>query len=612
MFDLHSITLTNFRSYRGTHEFEFPTTDGLYFLTGKNLATPALGSNGAGKSTFLDAITWALFGRTTRGLKAAEAVSWGAVSAAVTVELTVGDRRGLIKRTQRPNGLWLDGKPVDQVELQKFLRLNYDSFKYSVLNPQFSESFFAMQPTAKLNLFSDIQNLDYWLEQSTVAGKHADKIAAKITECTTFINRDEGRLIGLKEDIAALTVSVKNYEIEKEAKVAKIRVQAGELYKELKKLGTAIVKIEDAIVKAKAELKVCLFEMDNWASKRNTFLDKIAAVSKRRIEVVADKKAVRIEKLKAGSCPTCLREVSPMHAHNVDDINKRIQLELDAQIAIIDDTLQTLTKEMIKAKNGFNRQENLALECRSDLNSLDKKLNKQEAEQTRINDRLDEIGLQLDLLEAERNPHKEMLNDKKRLFKELTEGLVEDRTVLEGYEASHAAVSYWVKGFKRVRLFIIEQAFRTLEVEVNNVLAQLSMPDWQITFDIERENKSGGMTKGFVVFVKSPGNAEPVRWETWSGGETQRLQLAGDLGLANLIMQSVGLDNKIEIFDEPSTHLSIEGMMDLANTLHERALEEGKRIWIVDHTSIANFGEFEGIIIARKDRNGSSISIEAN
>src|SRR5258707_2034718 len=111
------------------------------------------------------------------------------------------------------------------------------------------------------------------------------------------------------------------------------------------------------------------------------------------------------------------------------------------------------------------------------------------------------------------------------------------------------------------------------------------MIDWQISFDVERESKSGGITKGFVVFVKSPANTEPVRWENWSGGETQRLQLAAALGLANLIMQQNGLDNTIEFYDEPSTHLSAEGMIGLADMLHERAISEQKRIWIVDHTS---------------------------
>src|SRR6516164_10253421 len=61
------VELYNFKSYRGTHKFTFPQDPGLYLITGKNLIQPRLGSNGVGKSTLLDAIFWALYGRTPRG-----------------------------------------------------------------------------------------------------------------------------------------------------------------------------------------------------------------------------------------------------------------------------------------------------------------------------------------------------------------------------------------------------------------------------------------------------------------------------------------------------------------------------------------------------------------
>src|SRR6266850_3765896 len=171
MFDLRSISFTNFRSYVGTHEFEFPKAVGLYYFTGKNLSEPALGANGSGKSTFLDAITWCLYGLTTRKLKANEVLPWDSdASCSVTLELTVGQQELQIKRTQKPNSLLLNDKPVDQTELETHLRLNFDSFLYAVINTQFGQSFFSLTPSAKLTLFSDIMGLDFWLEKSEAAG----------------------------------------------------------------------------------------------------------------------------------------------------------------------------------------------------------------------------------------------------------------------------------------------------------------------------------------------------------------------------------------------------------------------------------------------------------
>ena len=111
------------------------------------------------------------------------------------------------------------------------------------------------------------------------------------------------------------------------------------------------------------------------------------------------------------------------------------------------------------------------------------------------------------------------------------------------------------------------------------------------------------MTKGFTMFVTNASRPEPVRFEAWSGGEAQRLQLAGDLGLANLIMLQAGLRSTIEFFDEPSKHLSRAGLLDLAETLHQRAITEQKRILLIDHQTI-DFGEFADIIKIVKTKQG--------
>ena len=169
------------------------------------------------------------------------------------------------------------------------------------------------------------------------------------------------------------------------------------------------------------------------------------------------------------------------------------------------------------------------------------------------------------------------------------------------------AVSFWVSGFKRVRLFIVEETLRQLELEINNALGSLGLLDWHIELDVERENKSGGITKGFTVLVHAPGAPGPVKLEAWSGGETQRLLLAGDLGLANLIMERAGLSNTIEFFDEPSRHLSQEGILDLAETLMQRAIDSERRVCIIEH-SLLDY-PYTGIVTVVKDSDGSHIEL---
>lgn len=614
LISLHSIILTNFRAYRGTHEFEFPVDCGLYFFTGKN--NTSLGANGAGKSTLLDGIVWALYGRTTRGLKANEVITWGnPKGCAVTLSLTVGTKRLQIQRTQKPNGLFLGDKVVDQKELEKHIRLNYEAFMYSVINSQFGTSFLSVSPAEKLTLFSDIMNLDFWLKKSDEASKLAKQHEDRIGSLQTLINRNEGQLTTVAADIKTLQMDEAAFEDERMGKIAEIKQQSLSTYKEVGKLNTAIDKLKAEKSSLMPELKKVNLEASKLEGKRDDYLSEMSKLSGNRTIIVN-----RIEELKEDiavlkalgiRCPTCRQAV---HKGTLEVEVSFIEGEIkqdEAKIKGVEKLLRTMTEDMIRAKNAISGKVALADEIRDEISELDTKLTLKMAHVKNVDSKFDELGLRLHEAEGAKNPHSTMLAAKRASLKDLKAVIAESVATKGQAEVQHEAASFWIKGFKRIRLFIIEQAFRTLEIEVNNCLAQLGMPDWQITFDVERENKSGGVTKGFVVFVKSPANNEPVRWENWSGGETQRLQLAGDLGLANLIMQQAGLTNTIEFYDEPSTHLSPEGMMDLANMLHDRAVSEQKRIWIVDHGSITNFGEFTGIITARKDGNGSSITYNA-
>ena len=146
MFDIESVELENFRSFHGKHTFTLPTDPGLYLITGKNEIEPRLGANGIGKSTLLDAIYWCLYGRTTRGLKAGDVVSWDEKSCRVSVLLGTT----LITRTQNPNSLIVKGIPISQEALQALLRLGPEAFTYAIMLPQFGDSFFDLPPAAKL------------------------------------------------------------------------------------------------------------------------------------------------------------------------------------------------------------------------------------------------------------------------------------------------------------------------------------------------------------------------------------------------------------------------------------------------------------------------------
>jgi len=184
--------------------------------------------------------------------------------------------------------------------------------------------------------------------------------------------------------------------------------------------------------------------------------------------------------------------------------------------------------------------------------------------------------------------------------------LHEAREDLDTSERKRSLYSYWVRGFKEVRLGLIGEALIELEVEANSGVEALGLRGWELRFQVDRENKGGGVQRGFSVGVKSPLSVGIVPWEAWSGGEAQRLRIAAQMGVSDLARSRTGVDIPLEVWDEPTAGLSPGGVDDLLEALRARAIAEGREIWVVDHRTHA-FGGFDGGATIIKTPSGSRI-----
>lgn len=607
-FSIYAIELHNFKCFRGDHTFEFPQEPGLYHFTGKNLHNPRLGANGVGKSTVIDAINWVLFGRTSRGLKANDIISWGEKSASVALTLGFGDKDREISRSQKPNKILIDGEPKSQEDIDDLIRLNQEAFNASVIIPQFNESFFDLPPAKKLAMFSKIMDLDYWLDKADLAKEHAMVIWEAITDAERRLSNKEGGVESLKANIEALEKFDEEFEVKK--------------IDDRTELEYLIEKIKRALSKAKKRYAKSVVNSDGY-EKRLLAIDKQWTTARKELNELANQRGrisghmsslksdVRnlqsdideIASMEGDRCPTCLQVVDKNHVKKHDDKVSTRQAKLSRQIKKLAKSDEALAKKETKLKkriSDYREEANDLARERDKLLDADRKAKQVVRDIER--DLKDAKG-DLDKVNNEKNPYKGLIEKDKKRIKVAKADIKALKATLEELKEKHEAVSYWVGGFKRVRLFVIEDAILNLEIEVNNLLVSLGLPDWRITLDVERENKSGGVTKGFSVIVHSPKTDEPVRWEAFSGGETQRLRLAGDLGLSNLIMERAGFSNTIEMLDEPSEHMSPEGIEDLVDTLHHRAVSSGRIIWLVEHSAVS-FGDFAGKLLSTMGEDG--------
>src|SRR5258706_7132751 len=244
-------------------------------MTGINYDNPRLDGNGCGKSSLLDAISWCLEGKTTRGLRSNDIIARGYNTCFVVVEVDVGNEILIIKATQNPNLLTVSGHTVDREALIKRLRLNFQSFLYSVIIPEAGNSFIDLSPGEKLTLFSQIMDLDIWLEKSELALEKSNEIKDSIATCEREIAQLNGRLTAIISTMEDLQVKSEEFDQKKAEKIKHLSIELNKIIADieefkteitvfdlaLKELGTKIRCAEDAVKEQDQHIKDLEFEL---------------------------------------------------------------------------------------------------------------------------------------------------------------------------------------------------------------------------------------------------------------------------------------------------------------------------------------------------------------
>jgi DNA repair exonuclease SbcCD ATPase subunit len=208
--------------------------------------------------------------------------------------------------------------------------------------------------------------------------------------------------------------------------------------------------------------------------------------------------------------------------------------------------------------------------------------------------------------EEAHNPHLEAVKGlirKKNVIKAEIEGMQELRAKLSRISER---VKFWVKGFKEVQLYIIDEVLQELELVSNSMLTEMGLEDWSLKYAVEKETQAGTVQRGLNVTVLSPDNDKAVRWECWSGGEGQRLRVVGALALSEVLLNHAGVTPNIEILDEPTRGLSDEGVNDLCEYLATRAEQLNKQCWLIDHAAIPS-SHFTSTLTVLRDKKGSRL-----
>lgn len=192
------LTIEGFTSFPERTEIDFTDLD-LFAI---------VGPTGSGKTSLLDAMTWALYGKTSRlGKTAAELISHGSNKVTAHLEFAVGSDRYQVARTAKRGGspqvrlekhdgaAWTPGEADGATEINeavcKIVGLDFDAFTRSVVLPQGKfDAFLRGEHKERREILKTLLGLEVYDRMRELAGGKRDQIKAKEEAQQGVIDRD--------------------------------------------------------------------------------------------------------------------------------------------------------------------------------------------------------------------------------------------------------------------------------------------------------------------------------------------------------------------------------------------------------------------------------------
>ncbi|NBW14478.1 MAG: recombinase [Caulobacteraceae bacterium] len=457
-----------------------------------------VGTNGAGKSTILDALTFSLFGRPFRKINKPQLINTvNEKDCIVEVEFTIGTTEWKVVRGIKPNifEIYRNGEVLDQasasVDQQKWLeqtilKMNYKSFTQIVILGSSTFVPFMQLPAAhRREVIEDLLDIKIFSSMNTV----------------------------IKEKIRQIREEVKTLELKKESLFDKVEMQRN-FIEELENRGNA--KINDNQKKiANLDTEVGIYMRENSSLEESIFkyikeqeevtgaADKLrklgnlkGKISQKVLTITTEHKFFTENTV----CPTCTQEIDEtFRLHRITDAQNKAK-ELQSGYQELEET--------IKSEEERERQFNiLSKEITKLTHEVSQNNTKISGCQRQIRDFESEIQTLTNQLKNKNTEHEKLESFRETLQKTYDELAVKKDSI------NYYDFAYGLLKDGGVKSKIIKKYLPLINQQVNRYL---QMMDFYINFTLDEE---------FNETVQSPIH-EDFSYASFSEGEKMRIDLA--------------------------------------------------------------------------------------
>ena len=464
----------------------------------KSSTTLVVGTNGAGKSTMLDALTFSLFGKSFRGINKPQLInSTNEKDCLVEIEFKIGTISWKVRRGIKPGIFEIyknesllnqDASSSDQQKWfeQNVLKMNYKSFtQIVILGSSNFVPFMQLTAASRREVIEDLLDIKIFSSMNTV-------IKNKIK-----LLREETRTLDLKKESISDKISMQENFIEDIEKRGKESIKdkedkIDELTSESSNLSEELSSITDKIDGLNVEL-----EKYKGAKEKLRKLGNLKGKITQKVSTITKEYTFFTENT---VCPTCTQELE-----NEFRLNKISEAKSKAK------ELQSGYEELEQAIRDEEIREDHFLQISKDVSNLTNGISKNNSRITSIHRQIRDLQNEIQRT-AEDLANRSVEHDKLAKFQEDLQSLIED------FDSKKENITYYdfIYGLLKdggVKTKIIKKYLPLINQQVNRYL---QMMDFYINFTLDEE---------FNETVQTPIH-EDFSYSSFSEGEKQRIDLA--------------------------------------------------------------------------------------
>ena len=545
----------------------------------RSKTTLVIGHNGAGKSTMLDALSYALFGKPHRNINKPQLVnSINGKNCEVEVEFSIGQREYRIIRGIKPGKfeIYVDGTMINQsshakeyqkILEQNILKLNHKSFHQIVVLGSSSFIPFMQLPSHhRRDVIEDLLDINVFSKMNQI----------------------------LKEKQSILKDNLKdvNYDLE----LAKDKIDLQQNYiKEVEGLSTKEIETkEQEISDARGEIQQIQSEnvtLSNSIERRSRGLEEKIKKNHDKKQSLLQYKAEFDAKIKTlvkeakfydnhDNCPTCEQEISK-------ELKDEKTKTAKDKATIYQDTLKDLAEQASIVEINI-----------SQLDDISKMIRDKTAALTTNNNSIDSLQKRIDVLSSQIDKIKGSEGDTAKAKEELSKLQEQREAHFENKLRINEDVTYnnvILEMLKDtgIKTKIIKQYLPVINQLTNQYLQIL---DFFVHFNLD---------ESFTETIRSR-HRDNFSYDSFSEGEKQRIDLALLFTWRQIAKMKNSVATNLLILDETfDSSLDHEGVGNLMKILY--ALGEDTNVFVISHKGEILDDKFESKMEFIKDKNFSKV-----